>query len=286
MDKGLEEIFGSYMAWKFAKDTWCISFMNGSEYMYLLEGGEKALLLDTGYGAGNLRAFVETLTDKPLVVANTHIHPDHASGNGEFGKVYMSEGYLLDAPSVYSKGAAPFDLSRLPHPDYEKVFLADGDIIDLGGRKIEIIKAAPAHCSSSLFYLDRSRRMFFCGDELESAQVLMFVNSNISDTAFDLGERLENLKKNTEKIKGISDKIDYLLPNHNGMPLSVEYCDDYIGLVDHIFDGTAAIEDRINHKYIEMDPQAPKLCRVRWKRASIIADKGLVAKEYGKECRS
>jgi len=68
MEPDLKQIFGSYTAWKADDATWFINFMNGSENMYLLEGDEKALLIDTGYGAGNLRAFVETLTDKPVLV--------------------------------------------------------------------------------------------------------------------------------------------------------------------------------------------------------------------------
>ena len=83
-EPSLEKIFGNYTAWEAKEGTWFINFMNGSENMYLLEGKEKALLLDTGYGAGNLRAFVEKLTDKPVIVANSHYHPDHAAGNGEF----------------------------------------------------------------------------------------------------------------------------------------------------------------------------------------------------------
>ena len=67
----LKEIFGSYMAWKLDSATWIISFMNGTEYMYLLEGEEKALLIDTGYGTGNLRAFVE----KCVTVLGTNGHP-------------------------------------------------------------------------------------------------------------------------------------------------------------------------------------------------------------------
>ncbi len=38
------------MAWKLEEVTWCISFMEGTEYIYLLEGEESALLTDTGYG--------------------------------------------------------------------------------------------------------------------------------------------------------------------------------------------------------------------------------------------
>ena len=65
--------------------------------MYLLEGDEKALLIDTGYGAENLREYVEKLTSKPILVVNTHYHPDHAAGNGEFEAVYMNRNYRVDA---------------------------------------------------------------------------------------------------------------------------------------------------------------------------------------------
>ena len=68
MEPDLIQIFGSYMPWKLDDKTWIIQFMNGSQYMFLLEGEEKALLIDTGWGAGNLKAFVEKLTDKPLIV--------------------------------------------------------------------------------------------------------------------------------------------------------------------------------------------------------------------------
>ncbi|MCI1723082.1 MAG: hypothetical protein LKM41_09770 [Lachnospiraceae bacterium] len=62
----------------------------------------------------------------------------------------------------------------------------------------------------------------------------------------------------------------------------MEYPDDYIGLVDHIFAGDALIEDRLNHKYLEMDVKAAKLCRVRWKQASIFVEKALLMQVYGK----
>ena len=34
-------------------------------FTYLLEGKDYALVIDTMYGYGNLRAFCETITDKP-----------------------------------------------------------------------------------------------------------------------------------------------------------------------------------------------------------------------------
>ena len=60
------------------------------EIMYLIEGEEKAVLVDTCLGVGHLRKFVETLTEKPITVILTHGHVDHALGAPEFDEVYMN----------------------------------------------------------------------------------------------------------------------------------------------------------------------------------------------------
>ena len=53
-------------------------------FMDLLVGSEQAMLIDTGYGYGNLPAAVRSITDKPLIIVNTHGHPDHFCGNWQF----------------------------------------------------------------------------------------------------------------------------------------------------------------------------------------------------------
>lgn len=58
-----------------------------TELMYLVEGTEKAVLIDTGSGIGSLKACVEQLTDKPVVVLVTHGHVDHAMGAAEIEDV-------------------------------------------------------------------------------------------------------------------------------------------------------------------------------------------------------
>lgn len=60
-----------------------------SDYMYLVAGEEKAVLIDTGMGFPGLRQLVERLTDKPVIVLNTHGHLDHIGGNDEFGCIYL-----------------------------------------------------------------------------------------------------------------------------------------------------------------------------------------------------
>jgi hypothetical protein len=55
----------------------------------LVVGEEKAALIDTGCGIGNLRSAIEDVTDKPIVVINTHTHADHLGGNYQFDEIAM-----------------------------------------------------------------------------------------------------------------------------------------------------------------------------------------------------
>ena len=56
---------------------------------YLVVGEEKACLLDTCGGIGNIKEYVETITDKPIMVVLTHGHLDHIGGASLFEEVYM-----------------------------------------------------------------------------------------------------------------------------------------------------------------------------------------------------
>ena len=56
---------------------------------YLIEGRDKALLIDTGCGGGNIHRLASAFTDKPIELAVTHDHGDHDAHAMEFSKVYM-----------------------------------------------------------------------------------------------------------------------------------------------------------------------------------------------------
>ena len=273
MEPNLVEIFGSYMSWKVTEDTWIINAMGGSQNMYLLEGETHALLIDTLWGAGNLRRHVEGLTKKPVIVINTHGHLDHSGGNGEWEEVLMLAGAIPDVETCYR---SPFDVSRLPHPDYKKTVVKGGDTIDLGGRVLEIIDIT-AHSNGSLALLDRKNRQLFVGDELESAQVLMYEVEESRKIEgrpeFILKDRLLRHHANTLKLLALKEHWDTVYPAHNGAPIAVSYVEDYVGLVEHIFAGDAVIEDKLNHKYIEHDNPDHGLCRVRWNSASFFVKK-------------
>lgn len=277
MEPNLVEVFGSYMSWKLNENTWVINFMNGSQNMYLLEGEERALLLDTGWGAGNLRAHVEKLTAKPVTVAITHGHLDHSGGNGEWESVRMLPGGEAD---LFTCHRLPFDISRLPHPDYEHILVKDGDTIELGGRTIELLEIS-AHSNGSLAFLDRANRLLFVGDELESTQVLMYETEAIPGCQFVLDRKLRAHHANMLRLKDLKGAWDTLLPAHNGAPIAHSYLDDYIALTEHIYAGDAVIEERLGHKYAEAGDPEHKLCRVRWGGASFFVNKADMLALYG-----
>lgn len=63
-------------------------------HCYLLEGSERALLIDTGLGISNISERVEKLTAKPVTAVATHIHWDHIGGHKYYPDFYAHEAEL------------------------------------------------------------------------------------------------------------------------------------------------------------------------------------------------
>ena len=152
-----------FRARQIAPDTWQI--LSDGDYSYLLKGrAGDALLIDTGYGAGNIRAYCEQLAGCPVRRAvNTHHHFDHTALNCLFDLVYMAE------ESV--------DLAAIPYPSFEGIdfprdypvrTVGDGDVIPLAGRDLTVFKM-PDHAVGSIVLLDRENRLLFGGDEFGMA---------------------------------------------------------------------------------------------------------------------
>ena len=59
-----------------AEKVWLIDDHQAAN-IYLVEGSDSALIIDTGLGVADLVSTVKKLTGKPLIVVNTHGHPDH-----------------------------------------------------------------------------------------------------------------------------------------------------------------------------------------------------------------
>lgn len=154
--------------------------------IYLVEGEERAALIDTGIGLGDLRAFAARLTDRPITVLLTHNHRDHVGNAPLFPEVWMSEadqhmGPLLrpltarDSRMQYARNTCRrHPEKRYPWTETDMVdypperepqvrTLRDGDVIDLGGRTLQCVWT-PGHTPGSMSFIDSRTGALFCGD--------------------------------------------------------------------------------------------------------------------------
>ena len=147
-----------FRATQIAPGTWQI--LSSGDYSYLFEGENEAVSIDTGYGAGNLREYLQTLTDKPVRnVINTHNHFDHTANNGYFEKAYMAHKAIPLATIPYASFEG-IDFIQ----DYERVGIGEGFVYDLGGRTLEVFDI-PDHTADGIALLDRKERLLITGDE-------------------------------------------------------------------------------------------------------------------------
>ncbi len=253
----------SYNQWKVADDTTFITTLGGTQYLYLLEGSERALLIDTAYGCGRLREYVERLTDKPIMVANTHGHLDHVGGNGWWEEVHIH----ADAAADMANTPPLPERRTLPWPRYRKVFVGEGFVFDLGGREVEVMEIS-AHAPGSIAFIDRGRSMLFSGDELEGHQVLLF--DHVPGTPGLLRTRVEKHLANMSRLRARQAEFSYVCPAHNGSPIACSYIEDFIELDKAILEGRQRVSSRVGHWYLSRLPFAHELRRATYGKASII----------------
>lgn len=230
-----------FTARKVADGVWCISD-HGSDNMYLVEGKEEALLIDTGLGVAKLNDFVRTLTSLPVIVINTHGHPDHAGGNYQFKSVYAHP-LELDAIKQTStaesrkrtvgnmvRGAPAADMvsieEALKMPAAELLPVKDGQVFDLGGRKLEVIET-PGHTPGEIVLLDSAYRIVFTGDN-DNLLVWLFL-----PTCTPLEVYLQSLKK----LQRRDSEFDIIMPGH-GLPLPKSFVGEQVTCVENILNGT------------------------------------------------
>jgi Zn-dependent hydrolases, including glyoxylases len=156
----------------------------GMDDMYLVVGEKRALLIDTGSGACDLKAIVAKYTKLPYDVALTHGHPDHAGGAGQFDTIYLHPadidmakaitqegrikyiGMMQNMPIGY-KGVWDYEAAKANCKKYDKFPevkpLANGQVFDLGGRTITTY-VAPGHTPGEVVFIDDKSKILFSGD--------------------------------------------------------------------------------------------------------------------------
>ncbi len=249
-------------------DTWVIEGAERSCMTHVLIGKEKALVIDPGENRRNIREYIQNeITDLPLCVAITHGSWDHCGSAGQFKgcAIYISDYSTLELKVC--RGKSVYDW----YFDYEPTVIPEDYIIDLGGRYIKTI-AIGCHSQGSFAFLDIENKLLFTGDEIECGQVLI---NQPWDSCYATVERFRG---NMLKLKSQIDQFDFLLPGHNGTPISPEYIDLLIENTERILSGIEGKTDLSSATYHpganKNDPRGnnPNFRRSEWKGSSIVYD--------------
>ena len=142
---------------------------------YLVEGRDKALLFDSAVNEPGLAQYVQTVTDKPVMPVLSHGHIDHIYYLEDFPEVWL---HPADLPLLRGKGIG----SRRVKPMPTVHELADGDVIDLGGRLLDVIHI-PGHTMGSVLLLDRDTRVLLSGDT-GTRRLLYGISGHVPTEAF------------------------------------------------------------------------------------------------------
>ncbi len=193
----------------------------------LIVGEKKALLWDTGYGIFDILAQVNALTDKEIIVCNSHGHIDHVGGNYAFEKVLIPLKAVPDAVVLSSHALRSIGVKRIldqgevPFHDYSGVIyedLNDTMSFDLGNRTARFI-SIPGHTEHDLALFIEEDRLLFTADAVNYSMWLYFSNGMKQSTVVNSLSKLINLNPVA------------IIASHRHAPLSLAYL---IGLRDCI----------------------------------------------------
>lgn len=201
-------------------DEKTVRIEDGGVRFFLLEGTEKALLVDTGMNTPDAKAIAESLTELPLSLINTHADRDHISGNLSFDTFYMSPAEMENYASGIQQTTPEVVGRILP--------VREGDLIDLGERPLLVIDN-PGHTPGSIAILDIKNRVLIGGDAIQDGNIFMFGKYR----------NIEQYVKSLEHIREYGDRFDVVYPSHGTFPVSPELIDDLIGGAQKIIAGTA-----------------------------------------------
>ena len=188
---------------------------------HLIVGEDRALLFDTGVGLLSIKSVVERITSLPVTVLNSHTHYDHVGGNWEFSTVLAIDSDYTRAnmegfnnnrisvdflPEAFCNGAPDGSntVSFYTRPWKRSRYVEDGELLDLGGRILEVFHV-PGHTPDAVALLDAENRLLFTGDSWYDASLWLFAReTNVKD-----------YEASISRLAALEDEVDFLLGAHN-----------------------------------------------------------------------
>ena len=130
-----------------------------NESIYIVEGSRRALLIDAGTAIRDLDKIVAGITPKPVTLVATHVHGDHTgSAVNYFSEIWINAADMVNVPSNMRGYKGKIN------------YLSDGQVFDLGDRKIEVM-FTPGHTPGGVCYHFPAAKLLLSGDTLFSGSV-------------------------------------------------------------------------------------------------------------------
>lgn len=202
---------------KIDEKTW--RFEDGFVRFFLLAGDEKAVMIDSGVNCPEAAELAKTLTDKPVMLFNTHGDGDHTSGTEGFSEIHI---HPLDYTNCGIAGR---------YPDTRLAEIKDGDIVELGNRPLKLIHI-PGHTAGSVAILDINRRVLYSGDSVQKGHIYMFGSKR----------EPENYEASLEKLIAMKADYDTIYASHDEFCLPAEYCEKVLQAWQKVRKGEAGYE--------------------------------------------
>ena len=197
---------------------------------FVLDGSDAVLVIDSGYLDLDVKAMVlrdlpvmfhkEAKQNQNIILANTHGDMDHTGGNSSFDQFYMTR------------------------EDYERLHLdqrcpastcipaEEGTRIDLGSRLIEYI-LTPGHTYGNAALLDRTNRILFPGDIIQTNNMFMFGSHRCP----------EQMSDSLQKLKSLRNSYDIIYACHGNMILPGGAVDEIIAAWNKVLDKSAPVTE-------------------------------------------
>lgn len=264
-----EELSRLYPMVQIRKGIWEIDEFDCAS-IFLIIGEERALMIDTGFGIGDIRGVVEMLTDKPITLVISHSHIDHFGGAYQFEEAWVYEnsplytgtgkermgktmdqinagirddirliasrqkghlGYVFSMYNLYGYDIDTMYVHREDEPKPVYHPIRDGQSFDLGGRVITCY-FCPGHAVDELVFLDETDRILFSGDA---------INYNTTIAAVPLPESIEYLRR----VQSMHDRYDVIYNSHHdfrafGRPLGEDCLPNLLSLAEDYVSGNYA----------------------------------------------
>jgi glyoxylase-like metal-dependent hydrolase (beta-lactamase superfamily II) len=226
---------------------------------YLVVGGHKALLFDTGMGISDIQGVVAGLTKLPVIVVNSHTHNDHVGDNWRFKNVYGMDTDFTRANARGSKEDAQAEIAPselcgpLPagfdakayatKPFHITHWLHDGDTIALGGRTLKVI-GTPGHTPDAIALLDEKNGLLFTGDTFYLGPIYLYRPETDMDAYV----------ASVTKLAALAPHLQLLLPAHNTPAADPAYLAKVVTAIEQVRRGEVKpVSKDGKHEYVFED---------------------------------